>query len=492
MTAIFIAVVYSVSQMGCRGTWGPSSKLRSEPSFDQLLELESSSVRRSPESNPTGPIKFSDQTSVHPQVAQRRPGSRSANSRHSDLSQVDHRASNSPSSEDEEISMNDTRVVRRRISDDDDSTGSLVYHASDEKEWDDSDEHAGMLQKTQVALKNRYRPESQPVLSSNEPRASDKQMSLAVVANEEGIQRRSPEMSPQEGSAPEVVAASHREPHAGDAAAVQSAVHNRYREVQGAEEIELATHISSNAATGSTGELGWQKHLELAMQQLSKSTSTTDASSPLSREQIRQSIISRLLAMSLGDREQMSASIDGLQPEEQEYLKYQLTALMDAIDPDANPVSSRRWSLVMLNQRKAHELLASMSNLEVGNVCFCTQVESFGVVERFPKYQFTPDQEVLLYCEIDNFVSERSKDGKGFETQLQGTYEIVDSTGRRIADQTLPMDTHVCRNRRRDYFIAYRVYMPQNISPGSYALRLTIEDMKGRKFGQSEVAFQIQ
>jgi hypothetical protein len=188
----------------------------------------------------------------------------------------------------------------------------------------------------------------------------------------------------------------------------------------------------------------------------------------------------------------MTTDIEGLQPHEQEYFKHQFTALLDTIDPEANPVSGRRWSLVMLNQRKAHDFLSALSNLEVNNLSFCTEVESYGVVERFPKYLFTPDQEVLLYCELDNFVSERTKDGKGYETQLQGSYEIVDSRGGRVADQSLPTDSHLCRNRRRDYFIAYRIYMPQHIAPGNYTLRLTIEDVRGRKFGQSEVAFQIQ
>jgi hypothetical protein len=97
-----------------------------------------------------------------------------------------------------------------------------------------------------------------------------------------------------------------------------------------------------------------------------------------------------------------------------------------------------------------------------------------------------------LYCELDNFVSEKSKDGKGFETQLQGSYEVVDASGKRVADQSLPLDSHVCRNKRRDYFIAYRIYIPQKIEPGKYSLKLTVEDVKGRKFGQSQVPFQVQ
>ena len=150
---------------------------------------------------------------------------------------------------------------------------------------------------------------------------------------------------------------------------------------------------------------------------------------------------------------------------------------------------NRRWTLALQSHRKAQMNLAAVSNLEIQNATFCTEVDSFGIISKFPQYHFRKDQELLLYCELDNFVSTPVKDG--FETQLQGSYEIVDSNGRRVADQLLPMDEHVCRNQRRDYFIAYRMYMPQDVKPGRYTLKLTIEDMKGRKFGQTNVDFQI-
>ncbi len=229
----------------------------------------------------------------------------------------------------------------------------------------------------------------------------------------------------------------------------------------------------------------WQDHIHQAISQLSGADEV--AANP--EEQMRLAVVKRLLSLSVGDVNSAVERVDGLQPHEQDYFVHQLHALHDAIDPEGNPVLSRRWTLVMLNQRKALGHLSAVSNLEIHNIALCTEVDSFGVISKFPQYHFRPDQELLLYCELDNFVSEPVKDG--FETQLQGSYEIVDSGGRRVADQLLPMDSHVCRNQRRDYFIAYRIYMPQSIEPGRYQLKLTIEDMKGRKFGQSSVDFQV-
>ena len=123
-------------------------------------------------------------------------------------------------------------------------------------------------------------------------------------------------------------------------------------------------------------------------------------------------------------------------------------------------------------------------------MAFCTEVERYGVITKFPKYHFKPDDELLLYCEIENVAANKVKEG--FESQLQGSYEVIDSQGRKVADQLLPMEPEICQNHRRDYFIVYKIYMPQQISAGNYQLRLTVEDMKAHKFGQSQLDFQIK
>jgi hypothetical protein len=68
----------------------------------------------------------------------------------------------------------------------------------------------------------------------------------------------------------------------------------------------------------------------------------------------------------------------------------------------------------------------------------------------------------------------------------------LDTNGNRIVEQTLPMEPDVCQNVRRDYYMVYRIFMPQQISPGNYKLRLTIEDLKARKYGQSTLDLQIK
>lgn len=248
----------------------------------------------------------------------------------------------------------------------------------------------------------------------------------------------------------------------------------------------LTDALPNTPSSPSSGEeLDWRGHIYQAIAQLEQ-----DAQAASPEEKINLQMIDRLLQLSMGDINASSEPIDGLQPHGQEFVQHSLKSLYEVTNPQGNPIEVKRYSLAMLSQRKALDHLAAVSNLEVRNVAFCTEVDGFGVVTKFPQYNFKSDQELLLYCELDNFVS-TLMEGKGYETQLQGSYEIVDSNGRRVADQLLPLDSHLCRNQRRDYFIAYRIYMPPKIDTGRYQLKLIVEDLKGRKFGQSTLDFQI-
>ena len=99
-------------------------------------------------------------------------------------------------------------------------------------------------------------------------------------------------------------------------------------------------------------------------------------------------------------------------------------------------------------------------------------------------------QEVILYVEVENFAAEAKADG--YETELQGEYTIVDSTGKQVVHKGLPLDRQACKNRRRDYFIAYRIFLPEEIAQGEYSLVLTMEDVKGHKSNQGSIEFRIR
>ncbi len=249
--------------------------------------------------------------------------------------------------------------------------------------------------------------------------------------------------------------------------------------------VTASAKVAKSIASESTS---WNHSLSdtiLKLEKEIKENSFHDENLRLSQE-----MTLRFLYLANRKLEDAARPIEGLDDNEQEYLRYQAQALFDASNPDAMPVRSRRWSLVMNSQRMATNKLAAASNLEVRSAAFCSDVQNYGVITKFPKNAFKPDQEVLLYCELENVFAQEVKNG--FESQLQGTYEIIDANGRRITDQLLPMEKEICQNLRRDYFIIYKIFIPAKIDPGQYQMRVMIEDMKAKKFGQTSLDFQVQ
>jgi hypothetical protein len=146
------------------------------------------------------------------------------------------------------------------------------------------------------------------------------------------------------------------------------------------------------------------------------------------------------------------------------------------------------------NQASNEVLQASYAEesapLVVRNVAFCTEIKSYGCAKRFEKYEFQPNQEVLLYAEVDNFVSEPT--AKGYHTSLRSGYRILDASGQPVVERSFAATEDYCQNLRRDFFIGYRLRLPQSVGPGKYTLQLSIEDLKSQKVGQGSVEFEVR
>ena len=245
----------------------------------------------------------------------------------------------------------------------------------------------------------------------------------------------------------------------------------------------LATTLGESA-----NQRDWQTSLQIAADKLHETLDTDQALQPQLR--LHYELALRMIHLASNNLEKAMEPIRNLSATEQDYYRHQLQALYESGNPDAAPVASRRWSSVMNAQRQATGHLANLSSLEVRNAAFCTDVQGYGNVTPFKSKVFRPDQDVLLYCELENVTSDEI--ANGYETQVQGNYQIFDKTGNRIAEQLLPMEKEICQNHRRDYFVVYRIFMPMQIVAGDFEMRITVEDMKGKKFGQSDLEFSIQ
>ena len=159
-------------------------------------------------------------------------------------------------------------------------------------------------------------------------------------------------------------------------------------------------------------------------------------------------------------RAQAVAPIEGLSEDKHKFWKQQYYGLLVSLDPTGmHAAASRRAALALRYYDTAQSHLANLSTLDVRGLAFCSRVESFGRYDEFRTYNFRAGQEVLLYVEVEHFAAE--KQGDQFETELQGEYEILDAQGMHIANVVLPHNKQLCNNRRRDYFIAYKLLPSQ-------------------------------
>jgi len=199
----------------------------------------------------------------------------------------------------------------------------------------------------------------------------------------------------------------------------------------------------------------------------------------------------RHLMVLSGDPDSAVEQIDGMSEAQQEFLRHQLLGLWTMIDPQGHPVPSRRFSTAMPQIRRATQFAAAATDsLEVRSLAFCTEIESYGQIKKFDSNRFESGQQVILYCEIENFTAQHTE--AGYETHLQGSYDLFNDRDEKVASQLLPADEQISTNYLRDYFIAYQMYLPEKLSKGKYRLQLTMEDVNGKKYGQADIALQIK
>ena len=233
-------------------------------------------------------------------------------------------------------------------------------------------------------------------------------------------------------------------------------------------------------------ERDWQAHLGESIRALEARLQAT----PESTEQITEHARLRLMYVLAGRRDDALAPIPRVPAPVEEFWCNEALGLDTWLDRQRTPQRDRRAVEAKRHLGQAVASLAALAPLVVHNLDFCTAVHSYGSVERFSKREFHPNQEVLLYAEVDNFKSEETP--KGHHTALRGSYQIFDSSGHRVADYEFPKTEETCDRPRRDFFIGYHLRLPQSIYPGKQTLKLTIEDLLSHKVGQASIEFTVK
>jgi hypothetical protein len=257
--------------------------------------------------------------------------------------------------------------------------------------------------------------------------------------------------------------------------------------------------VKSDSAAIASGSLGDDsasaEHPQSAdwrvlLEQTIKAMESDSPEKPKTAEELSKQARLRMLYALAGRREDAAKPIPTAPPAMQDFWAKELYGLTVLLDTERTPDAMSRAAEAKQHLGEGFARIGEMAPLQIRNMSFCTKVQSYGCYTPFKKYEFLPDQEVLLYAEVENFGIESTP--KGYHTALRSSYQILDKNGQRIADHANSTTEEYCQNPRRDFFIGYQIQMPKRINPGSYTLQLTIEDMKSQKVGQASVELTIK
>jgi len=201
----------------------------------------------------------------------------------------------------------------------------------------------------------------------------------------------------------------------------------------------------------------------------------------------------RMLYLMSGQQERALQAIPGLDPADQEFWQQTFWGLTNYFDSSSIPSASERAAQTVTQMTNAVLRLQEKARLELRNVTFCHKISSFGNYEKYPRDEFSPGQEVLLYAEVANIHSEPVSDGK-FRTNLKSTIEIYrhGPQGELVERIDLPETVDVCRTHRRDYFHSYQFTIPAKLGLGPHVLKLSVEDQLSRRIGTYSLNFMVK
>jgi hypothetical protein len=276
--------------------------------------------------------------------------------------------------------------------------------------------------------------------------------------------------------------------------------------------VAQASH--TEPAPAESASTNWREHLQLAIEAAEKELADSEegkrsnAASPhpvLSAEERRQASANlRMLYLAAGRHNEAITSSPHDDVQQNEFWSHELLGLKLLVESSQAP-AARQASAALAELRSATDKLAAMSELQIKSLVFCTAANSFGVYETkiagsswkhddYAQRKFEPQQPIVLYFEVDNFASEQTisrehPDG-AWRTSLRGSYTIVDSSGSPVEQRELKLKDDLCRNRRHDYYVAYKSWIPQ-LNPGQYSLELLVEDTIAGKIGTSSIDFEV-
>lgn len=127
--------------------------------------------------------------------------------------------------------------------------------------------------------------------------------------------------------------------------------------------------------------------------------------------------------------------------------------------------------------------------LRIGNACFASRVQAWGVVDRFPADRFRAGREVIVYFELDALTAQTT--AAGHTTCIDTVLRLVDAAGDTLHEWNFEPLAETCAGRRRDYFARYVVRLPAELPPGACRLDVLVTDTLAGTRARSALPLEI-
>ena len=201
----------------------------------------------------------------------------------------------------------------------------------------------------------------------------------------------------------------------------------------------------------------------------------------------------RMLYLIAGRAAESVRVIEALPEKEQEFWQAMMLAMDAYRRPDDAAGRTGQLTETLDYVRTASRQLQPLSALRIRRLNFCNRIDGFGMLSVYPASEFNAGQPLLLYAEIENYMSELSPDGQ-YRSEFTAMIEFFrDGDTEPIASRTirLPEIEDLCATERTDYFQSYELTVPA-LSPGKYRLRLRVRDQLSQQTATTELPFDIR
>ena len=252
---------------------------------------------------------------------------------------------------------------------------------------------------------------------------------------------------------------------------------------------EPAATVSASHAVYSESRLTWQHQLrrtiEVFEDEIDQALDSTET------EKLKTALaILQALETDFGNQ---ATQDDSSESELKDYWSHQIQAVNELLkhSTDGNG-SSPSASLALEHLHLAVNELAAVADLKLAFTAFCTKVTGFGQYTPFENSEFSSDQSVLVYCEIENFAPllETQNGTTNYQTQLSSSFWITNDAEAIVQQQDYPAVTDNARNLRRDFFMHLPVTFAK-LPSGKYALHIKVRDHGSGKTAMLEQAMKF-